>query len=389
MASYGPGCRVNPLRVLALLEAGSITGTAKPVLEMAYEARADTTGQRRIELSVANFARGPQPVENALTNALCADRIPYSLIRERGRFDSSVLPQIRDLVKKYDAEVVWTNSVKSHFLLYESGVLKHRKWVAFHHGYTTTDFKMRIYNQLDRVSLRKADRVLTVCIPLVAELEARGVLRRRIRVQHMPVRPFVNSPEDGQKLRAELGLNPDARVILTVGRLSREKGQKDLIKAFARLREQLQDDRLKLILVGDGFERQHLERRAAHFHVDGSILFAGHRDDVKRFYGIAEVFALSSYSEGTPNVLLEAMAASVPVVTTSVGGIPELASDGHHALLVPPADPAALAGALRRILQSADLRARLVQTAKEVVAGHTPRSYFSAMREIFLETAVE
>jgi glycosyltransferase involved in cell wall biosynthesis len=118
-------------------------------------------------------------------------------------------------------------------------------------------------------------------------------------------------------------------------------------------------------------------------------VFAGHRDDAKRFYGIADVFALSSYSEGTPNVLLEAMAAAVPVVATAVGGIPELASDGRHALLVPAADPVALANALSRILQAADLRHTLVQTAKEVVAGHTPRSYFKAMREIFLETIME
>jgi glycosyltransferase involved in cell wall biosynthesis len=375
--------------VLALLEADSITGTAKPVLEMAYEAQADSSGQRRVELSVANFARGRQEVENALTSALREGRIPYSLIREKGRFDSSVLPQIRDLVKKYDAEVVWTNSVKSHFLVYESGVLKHRKWVAFHHGYTSTDFKMSLYNQLDRVSLRKADRVLTVCIPLVAELEARGVLRRRIRVQHMPVRPFVNSPEDGLALRTELGLTSDAKVILSVGRMSREKGQKHLITAFSQLRKQLRNNQLKLVLVGEGPERKNLERRAAHCHVDGSVLFTGHRDDAKRFYGISDVFALSSYSEGTPNVLLEAMAAGVPVVATAVGGIPELVADGRHALLVPAADPAALANALGRLLQTTNLRHTLVQTAKEVVAGHTPRSYFMAMREIFLETVVE
>jgi glycosyltransferase involved in cell wall biosynthesis len=375
--------------VLALLEADSITGTAKPVLEMAYEAQADISGQRRIELSVANFARGRQEVDNALTSALREGRIPYSLIREKGRFDSSVLPQIRDLVKKYDAEVVWTNSVKSHFLVYESGVLKQRKWVAFHHGYTSTDFKMSLYNQLDRVSLRKADRVLTVCIPLVAELEDRGVLRRRIRVQHMPVRPFINSPEDGIALRSELGLTSDTKVILSVGRMSREKGQKHLITSFSLLRKRLQDNRLKLVLVGEGPERKNLERRAAHCHVNDSVVFAGHRDDAKRFYGIADVFALSSYSEGTPNVLLEAMAAAVPVVATAVGGIPELASDGRHALLVPAADPVALANALSRILQAADLRHTLVQTAKEVVAGHTPRSYFKAMREIFLETIME
>ncbi len=375
--------------MLALLEANSVTGTAKPVLEMAYEARADVSGQRAIEVSVANFVRGGVADGNSLTQALDTARIPYSPIREQGRFDASVLPQIRDLVRKYNAELIWTNSVKSHFLVQQSGVLKDRKWIAFHHGYTATDFKMRLYNQLDRVSLRKADRVLTVCIPFAAEMEARGVPRRRIRVQHMPVRHFVNTPDDGANLRSELGIDVDARVILSVGRLSREKGYANLLTAFTQLRRKSSDDRLRLVLVGDGPERRILEEQASKSDLADYVIFTGHRNDAKRFYGIAKAFALPSYSEGTPNVLLESMAAGVPVVATAVGGIPELASDGRHALLVPAANPVALADALQKLLQSPDLRNELAQNAREVVSSHTPRAFFAAMREIFLETVVE
>ena len=85
-----------PLRILALLEAASITGTAKAVLEMSYEAQADSSGQPGIQIFVANFARGDKPVDTALTRALDAAGIPFSLIRESGRFDSSVIPQIRE-----------------------------------------------------------------------------------------------------------------------------------------------------------------------------------------------------------------------------------------------------------------------------------------------------
>ena len=73
---------------------------------------------------------------------------------------------------------------------------------------------MRLYNQLDRFSLPNADRVLTVCEPFAAQMEARGVRRSRIRVQHMPIRPFVNTDEDAALLRAELGLDPTEKVIL-------------------------------------------------------------------------------------------------------------------------------------------------------------------------------
>jgi glycosyltransferase involved in cell wall biosynthesis len=372
---------------LTLLEATSITGTAKAVLEMAYEAKTDLSGAPGIQVSVAIFARGDALKDNVLTQRLQAFQIPFSFIREKGRFDRSVVPQIQDLVRRHHTQVIWTNSVKSHFLVHKAGVQKSCKWVAFHHGYTSTDLKMRLYNELDRISLRNADRVLTVCKPFAAQMKNRGVQPGRIRVQHMPIRRFVNSREDSARLRSELKMSPDDKVILSVGRFSREKGHRDLLTAFTLLRDQIKDSRLRLVLVGDGPERRRLEQQAQESDAQEHVLFAGHRDDAQRFYGIAKVFALPSYTEGTPNVLLESMAAGIPVVATAVGGIPELAIDGKNALLVPAADPAALANALQKTLQSAVLRNELAQAADKVVELNSPRSYFERMRDTFVEVA--
>ena len=106
-------------------------------------------------------------------------------------------------------DVVWTNSVKSHFVVHRARVTEQCAWVAFHHGYTSTDFKMLLYNQFDRLSLRHADRVLTVCRPLAEQLKARGVERDRIYIQHIPIRPlFKTTPEDAAVLRRELKIPP-------------------------------------------------------------------------------------------------------------------------------------------------------------------------------------
>lgn len=376
--------RRESLRVIALLEAASITGTAKAVYEMALEAWAAKGEDRSVEMTVAIFSRGEGVPDNVLTRTLSAAGIEYSFIRESGRFDSGVVPQIRSLADKYGAQVVWTNSVKSHFLVNQAAVQKTAKWVAFHHGYTSTDFKMRLYNELDRLSLRNADMVLTVCEPFARQMEARGVDRERIRVQHMPIRPFENSTAAGAQLRNELGLAPDEDVVLSIGRLSHEKGHLDLVKAFAQLCTK--GTRAKLVLVGDGPERAGLEQAARQAGIAGKVVFAGHRDDAKNFYGVAKVFALPSFTEGTPNVLLEAMAAGVTVVATAVGGVPELASNDKNALLIPARDPAALTEALQRVLGSAELRERLTQAAQEVVASHAPRLYYERMRDLFFET---
>jgi glycosyltransferase involved in cell wall biosynthesis len=211
----------------------------------------------------------------------------------------------------------------------------------------------------------------------------RGVARDRIRVQHMPIRPLSIPAEDAAVLRNELGIKPNAPVVLTIGRQSKEKGQKDLVSAFAQLANSSKD--IRLVLVGDGPEMPTLRQQVQNLGISESVLFCGHRDDAKRFYSIATLFALPSYTEGTPNVLLESMSAKVPIVTTSVGGIPELAVDGHNALLVPAGNPPELAKAMLRVLEDTILRNKLTQSGQEVVASHSPRGYFEGMRKVFVE----
>ena len=372
------------MRVLALLEATSISGTGKAVLEMGREVAADLDGQPEIKILTAIFTRETGIPDNNLTKVFQDFQVPFRFIREKRRFDASVIPQIRQLRNEHAADLVWTNSVKSHFLVQKAGLRQVCKWVAFHHGYTSTDFKMRFYNQMDRLSLRHADRVLTVCQPFAAQMKARGVAENRIRIQHMPVRPFEVPAASVAKLRNELRLPNDSEVILSIGRLSHEKGHCDLIAAF----EQLATERQKtwLVLVGDGPERGKLQQQASRSRNAANILFTGHRDDAKTFYFLASIFALPSYTEGTPNVILEAMAAGVPVVATAVGGIPELVTEGQNALLVQPRKPQQLANALEKLLQAPGLRNELIGAARQVVASHTPRIYFEGLRRVFIES---
>ncbi len=365
------------MRILALLEANSITGTAKAVLEYAREAAGG--------IEVANFVRGAASVNNSLTWTMEAENIPLRLIREKGRFDTAVLPYLRELVDQLNPQIIWTNSVKSHFLVNWLGVQQGCKWVAFHHGYTSTDFKMRCYNQLDRFSLRHADRTLTVCQAFADQLTRRGVPRARIRVQHMPIRPYTLDPVRVRLLREELGIDPQMRVVLSVGRLSREKGHEYLIKAFAECCARNKADDPTLILVGDGPELASLRQLASSCLPPKSFIFTGHRDDVSGFYGLASIFVLPSLSEGTPNVLLEAMAAKVPVIATKVGGIPELATDSLNALLVPSQNVSALSDAMEQLLSSTKWRLELAAAAGKVVLEHSPQRYYQSLHSIFEE----
>lgn len=373
---------MNRIRVLAMLEASTVSGSAKAVLEFAKEAARGYPGLPKIELSILTFDRGQG--ENSLTKAIRDTGTPLDIVLERRRFDTHVIPQLRSVVAKRCVDVIWSNSVKSHFLVRWAGLNQSRGWVAFHHGYTADDAKMRIYNQLDWWSLRTANQVFTSSAAFVSELMQRNVRPDHIHVQHMPIRPFTPVSELRKaELRKHYGLGDRTRVLLTVGRLSREKGHADLIQAFPKIRNLAGDMPVCLVLVGEGPERPRIESLCRDLNLADSVVLAGHQDDINPYYGIADVFVLPSHSEGCPNVLLESMAAGVPVVATAVGGIPEVVTSGRDALLVKKQDSEALASATVQILKDPVCRDRLVLSAREIVARKSSEAYFRSIATVF------
>jgi colanic acid/amylovoran biosynthesis glycosyltransferase len=162
----------------------------------------------------------------------------------------------------------------------------------------------------------------------------------------------------------------DCFEILSVGRLVAAKGQHILLAAIHHLVRGGRNVRLRL--VGDGPDRRSLEDDARRRGLDGVVVFEGsvNPDRIRAIYEAADVFALASFAEGIPVVLMEAMAMEIPCVATFITGIPELIRDGEDGLLVAPSDDAALADAVRRLMDDAELRRRLGQTGRKRVVEH-------------------
>jgi len=299
--------------------------------------------------------------------------IGVDIMRERFRYDTQVLDQLREVVNRRNPDVLETHGVRMHFLTRMSGLSRKIPWLAFHHGYTAEDLKMLAYNQLDRWSLRGAARIFTDCGPFADQLAGMGIRRDRIRVLGSSIGEMTPATErEIHAVREQWGIEDSERVILSVGRLSREKAQGDLIAAVAHLRRTNPESRFRLVLVGDGPERKRLEDASAAAGLAGLTVFAGSQKDVRPYYGMAQMFVLPSLSEGSPNVLLEAMMAGVPIVSTSVGGVPETVGHEQSALLVPAREPEALARQIARLLGDPALAARLAENA-----GHAVRERFS------------
>jgi glycosyltransferase involved in cell wall biosynthesis len=381
----------TPLKILTIVEATTINAVAKGVLEFHRSVRELKRSQSdfpSIEGCLVTFDRR-RTGENSPGDFEAAARelgLDIEAIPERRRFDLSVIPALRDLNARRAPDLIVTNSVKSHFLLWRSHLWRKCPWVAFHHGYTDTDRKMRVYNRLDRWSLPHADRLVTVCGAFAQDLIAStGIPAGRISVQHNSIRrqPEV-SPVEIERLRNTLDIATVEKVVLSVGRLSREKAHLDLLYAFKRLQATNPEILCRLVIVGDGPERSRLEAAAESLGCKGHITFTGQMNDVRPFYALANVFVLPSHTEGSPNVLLEAMAANVPVVATAVGGVPEMVENNESALLISPNDHRELADAIARVLTDKAVAERLTTNAASLIdTRFTPENYVRAVVKIY------
>ncbi len=232
--------------------------------------------------------------------------------------------------------------------------------------------------------LARADQVVACSEFVRGSYAAAGwpVRRPLLTLRNGIAAPAPQPPPSGEELidlRRELGLapaaarDPGARVVAAVGRLVEQKGLRHLLAAFGLLRAAGGLDGVHLVLLGEGELRGELEGQARAEGVGDRVIFAGSRADVARLLPACDVVAFSSLYEGLPVALLEAMAAARCIVATDLPGIAEAVGDasdtsaasaGRAALLVPPADPAALAGALARVLADAALGRRLGAAAE-------------------------
>jgi glycosyltransferase involved in cell wall biosynthesis len=326
----------------------------------------------------------PEPA----TQWLAEQGIPVHHLR-RGRFDPRILGDLVRLGREKNAAVLHVHG----YAAADYGRLAARKLGAalvLHEHFA--DPRMPAYQGLaDRVLSRLTDRAIAVSGStrdfLVRE---RHVPAAKVRLiwNGAPLADFAPVSRDtALASRRGLGLPDGAPVVGSIGRLSEQKGHRYLLDAAARVFAQRPDARL--LLVGDGDQMTPLRGQAEALGIARSVVFAGHRTDVRALLGAIDVFCISSTYEGTPLALFEAMAAGKAIVSTAVDGCREVLEDGLTGLLVPPRDPDALAGAVRRCLDDAALRSSLAQRAREASARYDIAACVAQMQDLYDEVLAE
>lgn len=227
------------------------------------------------------------------------------------------------------------------------------------------DFHLQKHS-FSRWKYRQVAAFIAASEAIAEVLVADGVPRARITVVHdgIDVERVTHVP--AADLHQEFWFPRGAPVVVNVAALVPHKGQKFLVEAMARVRRSVPD--AQLVIFGEGELRAALEAQIRDLGLDKHIVLAGFRDDVLALTKSADLFVMSSVTEGLGSTLLDAMAMGLAVVGTRAGGIPEAVTDGVTGVLVPPGNSDALADAIVRLLGDAAARARMGEAGRARVA---------------------
>ena len=294
-------------------------------------------------------------------------------------------------------DIIHSHGYKSNVLLgFLPRSIRKLPIVTTHHGYTSTIgfTKNRIYEWLDSIGLRFMDEVVLVNRGMLTIPKIRKFKRGKFRVVDNGIP--IEEPADPIKVvstQAGDAFHPNDAVIRdfcrkgftigSIGRLSREKGYELLIDALWRVKERGID--ASLVIIGDGSLRRNLTDYANERGIADKVLMPGYRRDACRFMPLFSVFAISSYTEGLPITLLEAMRARLPIVATAVGGVPEVLESGEVGCLVKPGDAGELAAAIMRLHDEPSYSAALSERAyKRLTTYYSSATMAEKYHQIYL-----
>lgn len=330
-----------------------------------------------LENGVVNLLNGLPP--NEFAQAVCCldvrgemvDRVRRDVpihFLARQRNDLKLPLRLKQVIDDWQPDVVhcrnwntWLDAYAGHRLA--GG--RRRKLVWSFHGFADRDefpWRRRV---VSRLLAARTDRLAAVCQDAARRFaDKAGISASRFAVLYNGVdtRRFCPAADRARE-RAELGIDPDTLLIVTVANFSPVKDHKGLLDALARLSPGA--PKLRFLFLGEGPLRAALEAQVRALGLDDRVAMPGSSDRVARYLAVADFCILPSRLEGMSNAILEAMACGLPVIARAVGGNPELVVDGHTGLLCPADDVPALAEAIGRLIDNPELRRDMAVAARQ------------------------
>ncbi|MEO2048025.1 MAG: glycosyltransferase family 4 protein [Pirellulales bacterium] len=332
------------MKVMIIIDTVYLSGPGKGVLQLLQH---DKSQQYTYIVCAFNY-RNPKSTQ-FIDSARAAGH-DVRLLTQRFRFDPKAIFEALIIARSEQVNLLQTHGYKGHVIALVLSKKLSIPWFAMTHGWTWQDKKVLLYNKFERWLLKRADIAATVSSPLFQEI-------KKLRGPEYDTRLIFNSVDEkqisgdigGEAIREQYNISSEKMLLGVFGRMSPEKGVLLMLEAFRELNRQLPD--VQLIYVGVGPQRTALEKVIADFNLTDRVILAGHQVKMRDYYEAIDLLIIPSLSEGLPNVLLEAMVLGVPVISTSVGAIPEVIQHGQNGWLVPPDNTDALAEQLVSVLK--------------------------------------
>jgi len=335
-------------RVLIMIATGPIGGPGKGVFQFLEHAPADA-----FEYVLCNFDPKNHPVGQFVHEAR-RKKLNLRLLKQRVTLDPHLIVQARRVIREHGINLIQTHGYKSNTIGFFVKLLFRVPWIGFAHGFIEESRKLRFYNRIERLVLRRADRIVAVSDSMKALLTQHGIAAQKIRVIHNAIDPIeAVTNASGKEIRQRYGLTSDQKIIGVIGRLNPEKGQMVFLRAIEKMVRSFPG--VKALIIGEGQDRAKLEGFCREKGLSDHVVFLGHQEKIADYYQVLDLLVLPSLSEGLPNTVLEAMSFGVPVLATAVGGVPEIIQNGNG-MMVPPNDPEALAERMIELLRDGALR---------------------------------
>ncbi|MCA3178842.1 MAG: glycosyltransferase [Burkholderiales bacterium] len=286
--------------------------------------------------------------------------------------DGGALRRLRYALRSRSPQVLHTHNPTAHYYgVFAALGLRGMRRISTRHGMGSFRASRR-RERLYRLSMIATDSAVAVCQAARERFVTRGVMprgRSEVVVNGVDLARFAaRDPARRDALVRDLGLGDTASLFGSVGRLNEAKDPSNLVDAFART--VAAHPRAALVIVGDGELRAAVEARVRGHGIGDRVRLLGTRADVPALLASFDAFVLASGTEGYSLALVEAAAAALPAVATDVGGNREIVSDGRTGLIVPPADPAALAAAMIALAGDPERREALGTAARRWALTH-------------------
>lgn len=314
---------------------------------------------------------------------------PFLFRRIDPRHDVKALIHLVSLLRRLAPHGLHTHTSKAGLIGRLAGRIAGVPWIVHTpHGHVFwghfPPLLSRIFLQIERLARPMTDHLIALTSGEAEDYVRLSVMNAE-KISIIPsgivLDPFYEARLRHETKRRKTESNQKTIVVGFVGWLWPVKGVRFLMEAMIDIMRE--NPRVFLSLVGRGDEERHLRERAAEAHLEHRVVFHGWRSDIHEIMPGFDVLVLPSLNEGMGRVLVEAMAAGVPIVASNVGGIPDLVKHGENGLLVPPADVAALREAVRTLIDDPPLRERMGRKGRNMCHRFDIKSMVNKISEVY------